>query len=77
MKILLRAALLAALAAAAPAAAELLVAPTRVILTAANRTAELVLVNKSTEAAAFRLALENRRMRSDGSLETADEARPD
>jgi P pilus assembly chaperone PapD len=77
MKILLRAALLAAFAAAAPAAAELLVAPTRVILTAANRTAELVLVNKSTEAAAFRLALENRRMRSDGSLETADEARPD
>lgn len=72
-----RAALLAALVAAVPAAAELLVAPTRVILTPATRTAELVLVNKGTEAAAFRLALENRRMRSDGGLEAATETRAD
>ncbi|WP_439547189.1 fimbrial biogenesis chaperone [Sandarakinorhabdus sp.] len=73
----LRAAVLAALATAAPAAAELLVAPTRVILTPTTRTAELVLVNKGTEAAAFRLALENRRMRSDGGLEAAADTRPD
>jgi P pilus assembly chaperone PapD len=77
MKILMKAALLAALASAAPATAELLVAPTRVILTPTTRTAELVLVNKGTEAAAFRLALENRRMRSDGGLETATETQAD
>lgn len=72
-----RAAVLAALATAVPAAAELLVAPTRVILTPATRTAELVLVNKGSEVAAFRLALENRRMRSDGSLEAATDPRAD
>jgi hypothetical protein len=65
------AALAAALAAPVPAAAELLVAPTRVVLTPETRSSELVLVNKGTEAAAFRIALENRRMREDGSLEDA------
>lgn len=69
------AALVAALAAPVPAAAELLVAPTRVVLTPEARAAELVLVNKGSETAAFRLALENRRMREDGSLEDAPEAR--
>jgi P pilus assembly chaperone PapD len=59
-----------------PAAAELLIAPTRVVLTPASRSAELVLVNKGTETAAFRLALENRRMRADGGLEAAPEALP-
>jgi hypothetical protein len=73
----LAAAASAALFGAAPAAAELLVAPTRVVLTPTARSAELVLVNKGTETAAFRLALENRRMRADGSLEAADDARPD
>jgi P pilus assembly chaperone PapD len=67
---------IAALLAAAPAAAELLVAPTRIILTPATRAAELVLVNKGTETAAFRLALENRRMRDDGALEAAADIRP-
>jgi hypothetical protein len=65
------AAALAAALAPVPAAAELLVAPTRVVLTPEARSSELVLVNKSTETAAFRIALENRRMRSDGSLEDA------
>jgi len=75
MKRLIAAALAAALITPA-ARAELLVAPTRVVLTPDARSAELVLVNKGAEAAAFRLALENRRMRSDGGLETADDARP-
>lgn len=68
------AACLAAIAAPVPAAAELLVAPTRVVLTPEARSAELVLVNKGTETAAFRIGLENRRMREDGSLEDAPTA---
>ena len=72
----LAAALLAALAAPVPAAAELLVAPTRVVLTPDTRSTELVLVNKGTETAAFRINIENRRMREDGSLEDAPEAQP-
>lgn len=76
MKNLLHAAALAAMLAAAPAAAELLVAPTRVVLSGTTRTAELVLVNKGSETAAFRLALENRRMRPDGALEAATQAQP-
>lgn len=68
------AALAAALAAPVPAAAELLVAPTRVVLTPENRATELVLVNKGAETAAFRIAIENRRMNADGSLEDAPTA---
>jgi hypothetical protein len=67
----------AALIPSAPARAELLIAPTRVVLSPATRTAELVLVNKGSETAAFRLALENRRMRDDGALEAATDPRPD
>lgn len=70
------AAVLAAFAAPVPAAAELLVAPTRVVLTPQTRSSELVLVNKGAETAAFRIAIENRRMREDGSLEDAGEAQP-
>lgn len=66
----------AAIAFPVPATAELLVAPTRVVLTPENRSSELVLVNKGTETAAFRITLENRRMREDGSLEDADSALP-
>lgn len=65
------AAAIAVIAAPMPAAAELLVAPTRVVLTPDTRSSELVLVNKGTETAAFRIAIENRRMRADGSLEEA------
>ena len=70
------AALIAALAAPVPAAAELLVAPTRIVLTPQERATELVLVNKGTETAAFRIAIENRRMREDGSLEDAATPKP-
>lgn len=70
------AALIAAIATPVPAAAELLVAPTRVVLTPETRSSELVLVNKGTETAAFRIAIENRRMREDGSLEDAPTAQP-
>ena len=70
------AALFAVIAAPVPAAAELLVAPTRVVLTPEARSAELVLVNKGAETAAFRIAIENRRMREDGSLEDAAEPQP-
>lgn len=77
---MLRFPFLAGLAAAitipAPAAAELLVAPTRVVLTPEARSSELVLVNRGSETAAFRISIENRRMRDDGSLEDAGEARP-
>ena len=59
-----------------PAAAELMIAPTRVVLDPAERSTELVLVNRGTEAAAFRLSIENRRMRRDGSMEAADPAKP-
>lgn len=71
----LRAMAIAAAIGGSPATAELLVAPTRVVLTPAQRAAELVLVNKGTETAAFRLALENRRMRTDGALEPAPDTR--
>ncbi len=60
----------------APAAAELMIAPTRVVIGPGQRTVELVLVNRGTETAAFRLQVENRRMREDGALEAAEAARP-
>jgi P pilus assembly chaperone PapD len=69
-------AVLALLAPQTPAAAELMIAPTRVVLGPGQRTAELVLVNRGSEPAAYRLQVENRRMRSDGALEAADAARP-
>lgn len=61
----------------APAAmAEILVAPTRVVLEKGERSTELVLVNKGSETAAYRISVENRRMAVDGSMEDALEARP-
>jgi len=47
--------------------AEVLIAPTRVELDRAERSTELVVVNKGNEEAAFRVSIENRRMRLDGS----------
>jgi P pilus assembly chaperone PapD len=70
------AAALSLLAPMAPAAAELMIAPTRVVLGPGQRTTELVLVNRGTEAAAYRLQVENRRMRADGAMEAAETARP-
>ena len=58
------------------AQAEILVAPTRVVLENGERSTELVLVNKGTEEAAYRVSVENRRMLIDGSMETAEDAQP-
>lgn len=77
MRLIRAAAALAALLIAAPGGAELMIAPTRVVLAPAQRSAELVLVNKGAETAAFRISVENRRMRRDGGLEAAETARAD
>ena len=55
--------------------AELMIAPTRIVLEKGERSAELVLVNKGTEQGAYRIGLENRRMLLNGSMEAIDEAR--
>lgn len=67
--------LLAAAQAAIPttASAELLIAPTRIVLDPTERSTELVVVNKGGEEAAFRISLENRRMNLDGSMEEVSE----
>jgi hypothetical protein len=57
-----------------PASAELLIAPTRVVLDRSDRSTELVVVNKGAEEAAFRISVENRRMNLDGSMEKVTEA---
>ena len=63
-----------ALAFFVPAAfADLMIAPTRIVLEKGTRAAELVLINKSNEQGAYRISLENRRMMPDGSLEIAHE----
>lgn len=54
--------------------AELMVAPTRIVLENGERSSEIVLVNRATEQGAFRISLENRRMLKNGSLETAEDA---
>lgn len=59
----------------APVAADVLIAPTRVVLERGERSAELIVVNKGDEEAAFRISIENRRMQMDGSMEEALEAR--
>ncbi|MEM8616151.1 MAG: molecular chaperone [Pseudomonadota bacterium] len=51
-----------------PVAAEIMIAPTRVVLDRSERSTELIIVNKGTEEAAYRVSLENRRMLEDGSL---------
>ncbi len=54
--------------------AEVMIAPTRVVLENGDRSAELVIVNKGDEEAAFRISIENRRMNLDGSLEIVTDA---
>lgn len=49
--------------------AEVMIAPTRVVFEDGARSAELVIVNKGSEQAAFRISLEDRRMNLDGSME--------
>lgn len=59
-----------------PAAAQLMIAPTRVVLAGTERSTELILVNKGDEQTAFRIDVENRRMRKDGALETVTDIQP-
>jgi len=59
-----------------PALADILVAPTRVVLEDRDRAAELTIVNRGTERQVFRVMIENRRMRDDGSFEPALNAQP-
>ena len=59
------------------ATSEVLIAPTRVELDRSERSSELVVVNKGSEEAAFRVSVENRRMRLDGSMEPAETALAD
>lgn len=59
------------------AQAELLIAPTRVVVENGERSAELVLVNRGDEEAAYRISLENRRMLPTGALVSADDPQPD
>lgn len=59
-----------------PASAELMIAPTRVVLAGTERSTELILVNKGDEQTAYRIDVENRRMRTDGALEAAADTRP-
>ncbi|MEO0882852.1 MAG: hypothetical protein AAFY34_08945 [Pseudomonadota bacterium] len=60
-----------------PAESEVLIAPTRIVLERGERSAELVIVNKGDEEAAFRVSIENRRMLENGSLELVDDKRDD
>lgn len=78
-RLLRRAPLFAALivpALPSSAVAQLMIAPTRVVLAGTERSTELILVNKGDEQTAFRIDVENRRMRIDGALETVTETRP-
>jgi len=53
--------------------AEVMIAPTRVVLEGSQRSAELVIVNKGSEEAAFRVSIENRRMDINGAMISVDD----
>lgn len=55
------------------AQAQILLAPTRVVLEDGAKSADLTILNNGTEEAAFRISIENRRMLENGTLETAEE----
>ena len=63
----------ASIGTASLASGDLLVAPTRVVLEG-QRSAEVVLSNIGREAATYRVSVELRRMRADGSLQEVDPA---
>ena len=60
----------------APAAGDLLVAPTRVVLDGSRGT-EVILNNIGSEPATYRISLELRRMMADGTLADIDQANAD
>ena len=57
------------------ASAQILLAPTRVVLEDGDKSADLTILNNGSEAAAFRISVENRRMLPNGMLETAEDTR--
>lgn len=65
-RLALMVAALACLCAPAKAAADLLIAPTRVVFQGAQRAAEIALVNRGKERATFRIGIVNKRMDRDG-----------
>lgn len=60
----------------AQAGGGLLVAPTRLVFEGRTRSAQVTLVNKGTERAAYRISLVRRRMLEDGRFEAVEEAQP-
>jgi hypothetical protein len=54
----------------------LMVSPTRVVFEGRTRSARLTLLNPGTEAATYRIAFKNLRMREDGTFERIEEPRP-
>jgi len=57
------------------AQAQILLAPTRVVLEDGAKSADLTILNNGTDEAAFRISIENRRMLENGTLETAEDTR--
>lgn len=70
-------ALLALLSAPLPALAELMLNPTRVVLSKNQRAAQIELINNSAEPASYRISVVNRRMSETGEFVNVTEALPD
>jgi hypothetical protein len=62
--------------AVAPAGSGLLVTPTRLVFEGRKRSAELTLINRSDEAATYRIAFREMEMTRDGGLEIVEEEPP-
>lgn len=58
------------------ASAELMVHPTRVVLTQNERAAQLEIINNSSDTATYRISLVNRRMNDTGAILEATEPQP-
>lgn len=62
--------------AVAPAGSGLLVTPTRMVFEGRKRSAELTLINRSDEAATYRIAFREMEMTGEGGLEIVEEETP-
>jgi hypothetical protein len=69
-------ALLGALLASGPAAADLMLHPTRIVFEKNQRAAQIELINNGSEPATYRISLVNRRMTENGDFVAADTALP-
>lgn len=67
---------LAAVLAPLPAAADLMLHPTRVVLEKNQRAAQVELINSGTETTTYRISIVNRRMGESGDFSAIDTARP-